>query len=112
MGDHIEIDWGEDAAARSSRSIIMMVDAAIECLTNKGYRRLEDRIEIDMDLDDPLPTYLKLRGRRVFQVEIVVDEFISGEGKIMIRGRWLHSVPARGWWRRLMFWRDWGNPRG
>jgi len=95
--DVIEVDGSEPIAAidRTTRSIIMAIDAAVKRLEALGYERdLDIRI---VDSESSFPG-VALGDRYVFGIVTRVHE-----GRIVLRGEWLLEVRPLGafrrWWR-------------
>jgi hypothetical protein len=95
--DTIEIDGSEpiDAIDRTTRAIIMAIDAAVKRLEGMGYERDVDIRVIDSESSFPGVT---LGDRYVFGVVSKVSS-----GRIVIDGEWFVDVRPPGrfqrWWR-------------
>lgn len=80
----VKFDYDDDAPARTTRSMIMMIDAALEALRARGYDREADGITVEQEEDGT--HHVLLAGDRVFSVGFVVDD-----GKLNIVGGWLNG---------------------
>lgn len=101
--DILKIDYGTGdvptALARVSRAIILMVHQAITQLTDLGWDRMKHRINIVSDPDEPLPTYVTLLGKNVF--EIVVTITTDNSIPISVEGRWIKKPGRPSFIRKL-----------
>ena len=91
---------GMDAAvSRASKTIVLMVDAALGHLKDIGYERGFDDVEIDPR--DGLPA-VKLDGRVIFEVALTIDP----EKGISLDGEWRATPPKKSllWLRRAWRW--------
>lgn len=70
---------------RINRAIVIAARGAIERLLSLGWRRSSIRIEIP---EDPLPCWVRLRKRRVFEIRLVPE----ADGRIHLQGEWIDSV--------------------
>lgn len=88
----LKIDFGDGVSSldRVMRSIIMVADQAIGKLLDLGWSRKTVNIEIDPD--DPLPCWVTIRKKRVF--EIRVDQ--QQDGVISVKGEWLEKAKRPG----------------
>lgn len=88
MPDDDRFDKADEAALnndRINRSIVIAARGAIERLLSLGWRRSSIKIEVP---DDPLPCWVKLRKRRVFEIRLVPEP----DGRIHLQGEWIDSV--------------------
>lgn len=101
--DVIEIDGTEPVTAidRTTRAIVMAIDAAVKRLEGMGYERDRDIRIIDRDSSFPGVT---LGDRYVFGIVTKVSD-----GRITLDGEWLLPVRPMGWLRRS--WREWRRAR-
>lgn len=80
-----EVDEAALNNDRINRAIVIAARGAIERLLSLGWRRSSIRIEIPAD---PLPCWIRLRKRRVFEIRLVPE----ADGKIHLQGEWIDSV--------------------
>lgn len=94
----LKVDFGDGVSAldRTMRAIVMIADGAISHLTEMGWLRKSVNLEINQE--DPLPCWVKLRKKRVFEIEY----FVGPEGQLKIRGYWLIDVKPPGVIDRFM----------
>lgn len=81
-----------------------MASAAIDKLAALGYERDKHKVTIMIE-DDPIPTWVCIKGEKVFEISLGTSPDENQAIRITVLGRWLRKVHARGW-RRFMFWRD------
>lgn len=108
MPDDLKIKWGDGVSAldRTIRALTLLIDGAMADLIALGYRRDEDMITIVTEGDEHFPTWVSMRGERLFEVNFVVEEPSVEDGRpvagpIVISGRWLRKPKKRGWFARL-----------
>lgn len=99
----VEIEGADliPAIDRTTRTIIMALDAAVKRLESLGYERDLD-IKI-LDEESSFPGVV-LRDRYVFGIVTKVTE-----GRLVISGEWLTPVRPLPWFRRK--WREWTRAR-
>jgi hypothetical protein len=85
---HDEVDEATLNNDRINRAIVITARAAIEKLLSLGWRRSSIRLEIPKD--DPLPCWVSLRKRRVFEIRLVPYD----DGRIQLQGEWIDATPA------------------
>lgn len=85
---HEEVDEATLNNDRLNRAIVVIARAAIEKLLSLGWRRSSIRLEIPPD--DPLPCWVMLRKRRVFEIRLVPYD----DGRIQLQGEWIDATPA------------------
>lgn len=82
MGDDLKFKYENfESVGRTTRSIIMMIDAAMERLRANGYDRVKDKINIEQEDDGS--HHITIGKARVFSVVIV-----SGDQRVEIVGSW------------------------
>ena len=98
MAEELKIDFGDGVSAldRTMRTITMIADGAIGHLLSLGWRRGSVNLEIG---EDPLPCWVTLRKRRVFEIKLVKHEDTN---IIVIEGEWLEKVEKPGIIDRFM----------
>ena len=77
-----------EAFDRINHSIVALARAAIEHITAMGWRQRS--ISLEIEGDEPLPYWVTLRGKRVFEIRLVPHD----DGRIEIEGEWI-SEPVR-----------------
>lgn len=87
--DRIKVDFSDDALGRTMRAIIMIADGAIQTLSEMGWSRKSVNLQIDQA--DPLPCWVTLRNKKVFEIRPVVENDV-----ISIEGAWLEKVQKPG----------------
>lgn len=88
-----------DDPQRATRAIIMMVDNALIVLSQAGWNRRRDKIEI-RDSENALPISVWIGKRKVFVVDIELREGVPG-----IRGKWLvRRFPRPPLFKRMWRW--------
>lgn len=75
---------------RTMRSIVMIADGAIQRLLALGWNRKSVNLEIDES--DPLPCWVTLRRKRVYEVKLVRYD----DGRIVVQGEWISGPPSPG----------------
>lgn len=80
-----EVDEATLNNDRINRAIVIAARGAVERLLSLGWRRSSIRIEVP---DDPLPCWIRLRKRRVFEIRLVPE----ADGRIHLQGEWIDSV--------------------
>lgn len=88
MEDELKIDF--DHLDRTLRAITMIADSAIQILLDAGWTR--KRVNIEINPDEPLPCWVTLKKKRVYEVSIVTDE----DGTLKIQGEWIKKFKAPG----------------
>lgn len=83
--ESVKIDFGDDALGRTMRTIVMIADGAISTLVGLGWTRKSVNLEIDEK--DPLPCWVTLKGKRVFEIGFDTDG-----PELMIIGRWIEKT--------------------
>lgn len=85
VADSLRFDFGDGVSAldRTMRAITMMADGAIQLLESMGWRRRSIGMEV-LELD-PLPCWVTLNGRRVYELTVVP----RNDGVIDVRGEWV-----------------------
>ena len=88
--DVLKVDFGDGVSAvdRTMRAITMALDGAIGELLKLGWTRRT--VNIEMDMQDPLPCHVTLKRKRVFRVWAETLD----DGRVSIRGEWLQ--PPKG----------------
>lgn len=89
--ERLEIRFDDDdALGRTMRAIVMVADNAIGELIDLGWTR--KTVTLEVDSENPLPCWVKIRKRRVFEINIEqgLDSSVS------IRGVWLEQPKAPG----------------
>jgi len=81
---------------RINRVIVVMLRAVIESLLSLGWRIRSVTLEVPEE--DPLPCWVLLRGRRVFEVRLVPYD----DGRIQVQGEWIAPTPAPSLIDRMM----------
>ena len=97
QSDGITVDHSDDALGRTMRAIVMIADGAIQSLNEMGWTRKTVNLEVDQN--DPLPCWVTLRGKRVFEIRPTVES-----GSVVIEGVWLEKIDRPGIIERF-----WGN---
>lgn len=97
MSDELRINWGDGVSAidRTMRTIVMAADGVIGSMVEMGWRR--ESINIKVDQDNPLPCWVTLRGKKVFEIK----PEISRDGGLLIVGHWLDKVESPGFLRKM-----------
>lgn len=92
MSDHLKIDFGDGVSGldRTLRAITMIADGAMGRLLDLGWTRKSVNLEIN--LDDPLPCYVTVRKKRVFEIKYVTYD----DGRIHIQGEWISGPDKPG----------------
>jgi hypothetical protein len=90
-----EVDEATLSNDRINRAIVIAARGAIERLLSLGWRRSSVRIEIP---EDPLPCWVRLRKRRVFEIRLVPYD----DGRIHLQGEWIDSVAPPTFLERFM----------
>jgi hypothetical protein len=87
--DVLKIDFGDGVSAldRTLRSITMIADGAIGRLL--GWTR--KTVNLEIPADDPLPCYVTVRRKRVFEIKPVKYD----DGSIVIQGEWIAGSPRK-----------------
>ena len=90
--DSLKIDFGDGVSAldRTMRSITMLADGAIQRLIELGWNRKSINLEISSE--DPLPCWVTLRKKRVYEVKLVPYE----DGRLIVHGEWIGDPPSPG----------------
>ncbi len=78
----------ELSADRANQAIVMAAKGAIDRLLDLGWKRRS--IGLEIPTDDPLPCWVTLRKRRVFQISLVPYE----DGSTHMQGEWVDAVRA------------------
>jgi hypothetical protein len=90
--ERLVIDFGDGVAGldRTMRAITMLAAEAIGQLTELGWTR--KTVNLEVNEADPLPCYVTLRRKRVYEIKHIV----RGEGVIEIKGEWLKKPSKPG----------------
>jgi len=82
------------AVDRTMRAIMMLASNVMDELRKLGWRKM-----IDLEIGhDPLPCWITLRKRRVFEIRIVRHD----DGRVELTGEWLENVVAPSAIEKLM----------
>ena len=95
----LRIDFGDAASTldRTMRAITMVADGAMGSIVALGWNRRV--VSIKMDRSDPLPCWVTLKGKKVFEISIGRGE----DGTISIQGNWIgEGLPSPKLIDRLM----------
>lgn len=81
-----EIDEEEHAVDRTMRAIVLLAANAIESIEGLGWRR--KGINMEISGSDPLPCWVTLRKKRVFEIKLVKGD----DGKVTLQGEWIEQI--------------------
>jgi hypothetical protein len=92
VSDKIKIDFGDGVSGldRTMRAITLLLAEAVRTLEEQGWTRKTVNIEIDEN--DPLPCFVTLKGKRVYEVGFQPDD----AGRLIIAGNWIGEIPKPG----------------
>jgi hypothetical protein len=82
--DRMKIDFGDGVSGldRTLRAITLIAGEAISRLEELGWTRKSINLDIP---DDPLPCYVTVRKKRVFEIKYIKYD----DGRIEIQGEWI-----------------------
>ena len=83
--EHLKVDFGDGVSAldRTMRAITMIADQAVGRLLDMGWSR--KTVNLQIDPNDPLPCYVTVRKKRVFEIKFVKYE----NGDLAVQGEWI-----------------------
>lgn len=92
MSDRMKIDFGDGVSGldRTMRAITLLLSEAIGHLESLGWTR--KTVNIELNQEDPLPCWVTLKGKRLFEVGFQPDD----AGRLIIVGNWIGDIPKPG----------------